>query len=534
LLLLAATLPVTESLFRRFFLAMPDFVSAGMSRVPTASRLRAIAPTIIVIVGAVAYASYFSYYTLVNHRRFMTTAFDLGINVNWCFNALKGQFFRTTVLHGPDGGSMLAGHAIFAVFLWLPFFAIKPGAEALLIYQATMIGLAAVPLYLFARTQISRWSAAVVALAYLAYAPLHGANFYDFHELPVALPWYFLLYFLIAKERLRLAACVVPIIWAHREDLAVGLVILGAFLFASGARPRFGAWLAAASAVWFVVDKFVIMPAFGPWWFASIYKDLAPPGTDGYGAIVQTILINPAYFASTLFTQPKLIYVLHLFAPVAFLPWRRPLLALLAFPGFFFTLMTTGYAPTVSISFQYTAHWIPCLFAAVPLAVAYLRRSCGVPAARAALCALSLGMLSHSTVFGAIFQHDTFIGGFSKVEFVETPSEKRAYAGFRKLIEVIPESASVAATEQELAHVAARRDAYTLRMAHGDADYILVRKNGVMTQRVLDEAFERNDYGLLSQSQRTFFLFKKGHRSEDTTRAMKQLRIHVQRKSQSD
>ena len=62
---------------------------------------------------------------------------------------------------------MIAGHAIFAVFVWLPFYALWPGAESLLIYQSAAMGLAAIPLYLFARTQIPRWSAALVALAYL-------------------------------------------------------------------------------------------------------------------------------------------------------------------------------------------------------------------------------------------------------------------------------------------------------------------------------------------------------------------------------
>jgi uncharacterized membrane protein len=534
LVLLAAAVLLAESLFGRFVAALPDFVTIGLRQRRGATPVRVLGPTVVVVLGALAYAAYFSHYTLLHHRRFGTAAFDLGINVNWCFNALHGQFFRAPVLFGPDGGSMLAGHAIFAVFLWLPFFALWPGPEVLLIYQSVMVGLAAVPLYFFARTQMSRWSAALVALAYLLYAPLHGPNFYDFHELPVALPWYFLLYFLIATGRLRLAACVVPIIWAHREDLAVGLAFLGAFLFVSGARPRFGATLAISSTIWFVVDKFVIMPAFGSWWFASIYKDLAPAGAAGYGPIVQTILINPAYFLSTLLTQQKLIYVLHLFAPLAFLPARRPLLALLSFPGFFFTVMTTGYAPTVSIAFQYTAHWIPCLFGAVPLALRHLQRCKGVATSRGALCALLLGVVSHSTVYGAVFQHESFIGGFTKIAFVESRNEKRDYAGFTKLVRAIPDDASVAATEQELSHVAARLDAYTLRSAHGDADYLLIRKGGSMTPDVVQKAFERNDYGLLTQSRNTFFLFKKGHHSSETARAMSVLRIRVPARKPSD
>ena len=45
------------------------------------------------------------------------------------------------------------------------------------------MGFAAVPLYLFASTQLSRPMAAVLAIAYLFFPPLHGPNFYDFHLL---------------------------------------------------------------------------------------------------------------------------------------------------------------------------------------------------------------------------------------------------------------------------------------------------------------------------------------------------------------
>ncbi len=529
LVLLSVVVLVAEQLLARSFAAFDGLAadsrpSAGTFRLPLA--LRRHAPLAIVLLAATAYAIDFSHYTLLNHRRFGTAGFDLGINVNWCWNAIHGHFFRTPVLFGPNGGSMIAGHAIFAVFLWLPVFAMKPGAEVLLVYQSVMAAVAAVPLYLFARTQIPRWSAACVSLAYLMYAPLHGPNFYDFHELVVALPWHFLLYWLLATNRTRWASLVVVILWAHREDVAVGLAMLGLVLLLSGARPRFGAGLAVASGVWFVIDKFVIMPYAGTWWFASIYKELMPGGEGGYGGIVQTILINPAYFLQTLLTQEKLIYFLHMFAPLAFLPLRRPLLVLLAIPGFFFTLMTTGYAPTVSIAFQYTTHFIPYLFGAAVLALRIVGRM-SVAEQRAALCALMLGVTLHSVSFGAIFQHETFVGGFSHIQFVETPEDVKRYAGFQQLVAKIPESASVAATEAEVAHVSARANTFTLKSDHGDAEYLLVNKNGAMNRKVLQAAFDRNVYGLVGQSLDTFYLFKKGFKSPATAQALNALRLHA-------
>jgi uncharacterized membrane protein len=518
LMLLSFSVLLTEQLVTRWVRGLPE-LGRSWARVRSFPRLGRWLPLTIVIAAAIGYAVFFSYYTLLNHRRFGTSAFDLGINVNWCFNALHGRPFRCTVLFGPDGGNFLAGHAIFAMFLWLPFYAIHPGPEMFLIYQSVMCGIAAIPLYLLAKQLLPRAGAVVVALAYLLFAPLHGPNFYDFHELPVALPFHFLLYLAVAKERYRWVPLLTIVLYAHREDVSVGLTILGIFLMLSGVRPKVGAALALISPLVFVAIKFVLMPAMGSWWFAGIYKDLQPAGSDGYGPVVQTILINPAYALSTLLREEKLVYFLHLFAPLVFLPLRKPALVLLALPGFFFTLMTTGYPPTVSIAFQYTTHWIPYLFLATVLSLRVIRDTLGPERQWGAIAALALGIASHSTTFGAVIQHDTFIGGFQRVVFEESAREKKLYADFMKLVAMIPQAASVAATEHESPHVSARMNSYTIRGGHGDADYLLLRQNE--STDMAGDAFRRNKYGLVGRVGNTFFLFKKNHDSPDTEKAKK-------------
>ena len=72
--------------------------------------------------------------------------------------------------------------------------------------------------------------------------------------------------------------------------------------------------------------------------------------------------------------EEKLIYLLHMFAPLALLPMRNRALLLLAIPGFAFSLLTTGYDPTLSIGFQYTCHTIPYLFAATVLMLRVIGR----------------------------------------------------------------------------------------------------------------------------------------------------------------
>lgn len=481
-----------------------------------------------VLAGSLFYAIYFSHYTILNHQRLNTASFDLGINVNWSYNALHGHPARSTVLFGPSGGHFLGNHAIFGMAFWLPIYAIKPGAEVLLIVQATLAGLGATTLYLFASTQLPRWSAVAIAFAYLFFAPLHGPNFYDFHELLPPLPVHFLLYWAIARRKNWLVALLVPVLWSFREDVAVGLTVLGVFLLITGIRPRMGLAMAAASGIWFVLIKFAIMPRYWQSWFASIYKELQAPGSHGYGTVVQTILINPMYFLSTMLREQKLIYFLHFFAPLALLPTRRPALMLLAIPGFAFSLLTTGYAPTLSIAFQYTCHSIPYVFAATVLMLRVLGQGIdGNLRRRAAVGAVLLGVASHSYVFGAILQHSTFIGGFGKIEFAITPAERERYEMLRRMAEAIPVEASVTASDRLVSHIGARLDAYTINNGPAPADYLLLEgasSSGGSVNKHLRQMFQEDDYGLLMKGQ-DFYLFKRGHVSQETKAALKALRL---------
>ena len=534
LVMLSASALAFEWTLRQAVAAWPANVTAWLTSIwPRSSRARRWMPLAVVLVASSAYAIYFSHYTILNHRRMGTAGFDLGININWCYNALHGHLWRSTVLFGESGGNFISGHAIFAMLLYLPLFALKPDGEFFLIFQATMVGFAGTSLYLFASTQIPRWSAVVVALAFLMFAPLHGPNFYDYHELLPPLFFHFLLYWAIATRRNGLVWLVVPILWSFREDIPVGTCVLGLFLLLTGLRQKLGLVLAITSLVWFVVLKFGIMPWAGTWWFAGIYKDLQPTGTSGYGPVVQTMLINPPYLLKTLLTEEKLVYFLHMMAPVVLLPMRRAALLLLAIPGFAFSLLTTGYAPTLSIAFQYTCHSVPYIFVATVLALRVIGRGeLGHIRRRAAVGAIALAVLSHSYVFGAVLQHETFVGGFSKIEFEMTPAEQKRYQTLKRMAASIPREASVAASENAVAHIAARANAYTLKDGvPADADYVLLHGPSVSvdaSRTALNTMFTRDEYGLVSQGD-DLYLFKRGPATPETKAALSTLRIKKHR-----
>jgi len=534
LVLLTASALAFEWTLRQAVAAWPANLSDWLVRIgPRSARARRWMPLGVMLAASSAYAIYFSHYTILNHHRMGTAGFDLGININWCYNALHGHLWRSTVLFGESGGNFISGHAIFAMLWYLPLFALKQDGEFFLIFQATMVGFAGTSLYLFASTQIPRWSAVVVALAFLMFAPLHGPNFYDYHELLPPLFFHFLLYWAIATRRNWLVWLVVPILWSFREDIPVGTCVLGVFLLLTGLRQKLGLVLAITSLVWFVVLKFGIMPWAGTWWFAGIYKDLQPAGTSGYGPVVQTMLINPPYLLKTLLTEEKLVYFLHMMAPVALLPMRRAALLILAIPGFAFSLLTTGYAPTLSIAFQYTCHSVPYIFVASVLALRVIGRGeLGHIRRRAAVGAVALAVLSHSYVFGAVLQHETFIGGFGKIEFQMTPAEQKRYQTLKRMAASIPREASVAASENAVAHIASRANAYTLKDGvAADADYVLLHGpsvNGDASRTALNIMFTRDEYGLVAQGD-DLYLFKRGPATPETKAALSTLHIKKHR-----
>lgn len=528
LTLLAALVLVFERVLRPWLSAVAS-IFAPLVPHPAARLPGVVArywPIGIVLLAASSFAAFVYYFSLQQHQRLATAAFDLGIYDNLMYVALKGHPFRSTVLLGPDGPSYLVGHAEFAMLLFVPFYWLWPKAEMLLMLQAVAIGFAAVPLYFFARTQLTRSAAVVIALAYLLYAPLHGSCFYDFHWLPVTIIFQFTLYFALATHRTWLFLVCYAILTLMREDVSVGLVMLGLFLLLSGIRPKLGLAMAIFSAVSFVGIKFGIMLWAGPFHFPSlIYGQLVAVGENDFGSVVRTLLSNPAYVIGTLLDPKKLNYFLHLMAPLAFLPLRHRWLWVLISGGVVFTFLTTAYEPTISINFQYPSHWIPYLFAAVVLILGQVSKAHeGAIRRRAALGALVFGVTVHSYVFGAILQHETYVGGFLPVPYKITGSEKDQYAKLRKVIARIPPEASVASTDREVPHISNRYSAYTLRVHHGDADFLLINHTGIApdVRNIIQTALSRNDYGFVVK-EGPFYLFKRGHVSDETEKALKTL-----------
>lgn len=521
-----------EATFRPFFAALGPLVEP---RTPERIKpwLRSKWPPLVaVLIASAAYTVVTSHLTIMDHHRFGTGSYDLGIFDNMMFNTLHGAPFKSSIMYGPKLGNSLAGHAEFAMVLFAPLYALYPRAEGLLVLQAIALGSAAIPLYFLAKTRLGSWSSCLIALLYLLYAPVHGAQYYDFHWLPMAIPFLFLLFFGLAVGSKKIVIPTTLLLFALREDIAPGLAVVGIFLMLTGTRPKWGAILTATSCVWFGLVKFAIMPYFGTWFFAELYSDLAIPGEPGYGSVIKTLMTNPLFVIWHLFTQPKFEYALHILVPLAFVPLRRPALLLLLIPGVFFTILT-NWPATYSLKFHYSTHFIPYVFTALVLYLAILKkqetssdrstRARSLGAAPAALTAVSLTLLCHSTVFGLIIAPDSFIGGIQPVSYTMTEKEKQRLSDLRSLIAMIPRNASVTATDFDVPHLSNRAHIYAIGQRRDAGRYLLLGPDSfrlARTKENIHAIMEAHPYGFVARAGK-MTLWKKGHEPKDPKEAMR-------------
>jgi uncharacterized membrane protein len=508
---------VVETLLRRALASIPGSVQSWLDglleQVPAAVRRQG--PRAVVITAALGYALFMSFYFVRWHYKLRTHNFDLSINNNLIYGGLHGKFLESTVVFPTEPGKYLANHAKFGTYLFLPIYALYPKPETLLVLQSFMLGLSALPLYGFARRHVSDIMAAAVALVFLCYYPMHSANFSEFQNVPIATFFLFSLVWAAETRRWLICGLATAAALLLREDIPIGVAVVGGFLLLSGYRSFAGFIIAISALTYFVYLRFHVMDDAGEWWYPNMYKDLWADGEKGYKSVIKTLITNPLFVLSKLVVEKKLIYLLHLLVPVAFLPARRWYLWAAFVPGVFLTLLVTNYDPPTLFSFHYVMHWAPYLFLAVPLALEALGKSLdlGIVRMRAAATTMVCVSLVLTYNYGAFAARPNSLkGGYNFIDFNYEPREAERYARLQSLLELIPKDASVAATETVGPHVSSRVKMFTMRHGPQGAEYVLASSKELKlskTKPTLKAALENGQYGVVKRASE-FALLKRG------------------------
>ncbi len=484
---------------------------------------------ITVVLASVGLSSFLAYHTCLSHFSLHTRNFDTSINNNLMYGMASGLFNQSPVALGDQADNYLAAHAKFGLYIYTPLYALRPRAETLFIIQAFSTGLTAIPIFLLARRYVAQWMAALVALCYLSYHPIHASSFFELKPLEFALVYIALTAYFVDTKRWVWATLSFLITMLMRDDLPVAIAVIGAVFAFSGYRARFGFFMASVASLWFFVLRFMIMGDKGDWWFPSMFDELFPPGEKGFGPVAKTLVTNPVFTFKTLISEAKIHYILHIFMPLAFLPLRRAFTWVIFIPGMLFSLLTTGYKPTITYSFHYVLHWAALVFIATPFVLRSIEKQSGK--AKASAAALTMLMLTAITSFqwGAFPQRNTLVGGYTRIDFEYNEKDKKRYEQLMSLAWQIPVDADVSATESVGPHVSSRVKLYAIRLRWGKqmGEYVLLSTRELKlekTEERLAEILSSGSHGLHDRAGE-FLLLRRGANTAKNAALIAELRL---------
>jgi uncharacterized membrane protein len=362
-------------------------------------------------------------YSIRRHERLGSTGWDLGIFTQ----AVKayGHFEAPLVpLEGTDV-NLLGDHFQPWIALVGPVYRVFPSPVTLLVVQALLFALAAVPIVRLAAVRLGMVTGVLIAITYGLAWGIAQALAFDFHEIALAVPLLAFSLVAVVEERWRAALLyAMPLVFC-KEDLGVTVVVIAAVVAVRFGRPSYR-WAAATAlwgAVWTVIATKVIIPAMGSGDYSYEAKFAESPGEGVRGFIIGVSQGDAR--ASTAF----LLLVI-----TVFLALRSPLV-LVAVPTLAWRFLSVNHLYW-GFGFHYNATLMPIMIVAMLDALIRLRgrtmsqrTEVGVAAAAAAV-AVVLGWAGP-------------LDRLSERDFYEPADQAQAVEKFNAMI---PDGQSVATT----------------------------------------------------------------------------------------
>ncbi len=345
-------------------------------------------PRLLLAAGVIAYGAGFAALSALRHDAFATGRFDLGNMVQAVWSTAHGHPLQMTDLHG-DQISRLAAHVDPILVLFAPLWWLWPSPQLLLVIQALVVALGAVPVFLLGRKHLRSARAGLgFALAYLLYPATGWLTLNEFH--PVALATTFLLVAFWYLDEDRLVPFAVFAIAAAACKEEIGLVVAGFGIWYALARRRWvaGALIAALGTVWSVIAIAVVIPHYNAGAESDFYGRYSEVGGSA-GGILKTAVTHPLRIAAAAFSARDLHYLLQLVTPLAGLCLLAPVVLVAALPELALNLLSATTTQT-SIHFHYTAGLIPPLVIAAIFGAKRIGRA-AVPVAMLVVLAALVG-----------------------------------------------------------------------------------------------------------------------------------------------
>jgi uncharacterized membrane protein len=516
----------------------------------------------LVVAAVLIYSAIFSWLTISKNYGFATFAWDLGIfNQSFHTTIFNGKlFYYTCELYLNPSGSYFASKFSPILFLVLPFYAIVPSVDALLVFKSFILALGAVPLYLLSKDMIGNEKAGfVMVLAYLLYPGIQFPNTFDFQQqifIPVTI---FSAYYFMLKKRWKTYFLFVTLALMIEEHVAVILLLMSFFILLTTSRVKtavqeikkrhfskpsklssilLGTMVFSTS--WYFIARLVrsvypIVPAF-----TEIYNATANYSVLGFTndilALPTYIIMNPqrVYNALAYDFHLKFLYLIFLFAPLAFLSFRSKLslaVAVLLVPFFL-----SNYEPYYTLGAHYPLYLLPLIFLGAVEGLSSPKKEMKTASAthiRNVTPALRTVLIVSLIIAIAISPLSPLSQVFAKegLTWYAQPNPNTHYVNtIHEIMNLVPQNASILTQNNIFPHFSDRINAYVIptvqvesnsaltamkryiRQEINLSDYVLLDGTGLGTEPwtsfVLDELNTTNDFKIYALGESAILFMK--------------------------
>lgn len=441
-------------------------------------------------VGILLFTILVSVPSIARYEAYMAHNFDFGIFAQMFENMRTTGLPDTTVER-----NVLMSHfgVHFSPFYYvlLPFYAICPRPETLLVIQPLFVALGAIPVVLICKHfKLSEVTTAICCLIYLLYPTLANGCLYDFHEnkfLTVLIMW--AMYFIVKNNWIgTVVFC--ALILTVKEDAAIYVMSIALYLLVTRKQHLLGGGILAIALIYFSIATSVVA-TLGDGVMTNRLENYMPEGESGFSAVAKTCFANLGYFISQVFTADKIMFMCWMLLPVAFAPFistNRSIIVLLI-PMLVINLMS-NWKYQYDVKFQYTYG-----VAALILFIAYLIIAEAKPQTRSFVLTFSLSMciiMSCSLFFPrADYYHEC--------KKINNDMAQQ----YNSLIATIPTDAEIAAAGSYIPHMYNFPNLYQYPNVHGEnklTEYLLVSGNSVTNNEDDLAAFIANSYVQISSA----------------------------------